>query len=84
MESTGGRRSSFGADSWRAPKWLPAADADRTESIVESKDFPALRGGLATAAPDKPVPHNPPAAKHTNICLRPPLAMARVLLRADT
>jgi len=40
-----------------------------------------MRGGLAIAELDKPVPQRPPAAKHTHMCLRPRLAKARMLLR---
>jgi hypothetical protein len=72
MEMIGGRRSNGGTEvfSWPAADRLPAADTDRTESIVESKDLPALSGGLAAAKPGTPEPHRPPAAKHNKTCLR--------------
>src|SRR5579862_8125782 len=81
-ESSGSRRSKCGADvfSWRMVDRPPSADTDRTESIVESNDLPPLRGGLATAELGQLVPQSPPAAKHTNMCLRPRLAKAHVLL----
>lgn len=84
QESSGGRRSNCEADvfSWRTADRLPAAPTERTESIVESKDLPLLRGGLATAELGRLVPQSPPAAKHTNMCFRPRLAKARVLLRS--
>jgi hypothetical protein len=84
MASIGGRRSSCGADvfSWRAADRLPAVPADRTESIVVSRDFVPLRGGLAAADPDRAVAHSPPAVKHRTICLQPRFAQARVMLKA--
>src|ERR1700677_1066257 len=83
-ESSGGRRSNCGADvfSCRAGDRLPAAATKRMESNVETDDLPPTRGGLAIAELDNPVPQRPPAAKHTNMCLRPRLAKACVLLRS--